>query len=476
MKRLLLLSLALVWCNTLWATEVRTLKGSVTCAGKGLAEVIVTDGESFTQTDSKGRFELASADGHTLIYLTIPSGYEVEAQSSVPQFWQKISEEKASYDFELKKRQEDDTRHGFIAIADPQIWHQKEFPALRSAMEDIRETVAGYEVPFHGLCCGDVISYDHTFYPAYNEIIATSGIDFFSTPGNHDMTLYSRSHETSVRLWEETFGPTYYSFNVGKVHYVILNDNFYIGRDYFYIGYLDERQLAWLERDLSYVEEGSTVIVTLHIPTTCEESDRKQFQYRNIANVMTNAHHLHRMLAPYQAHIISGHTHTTYNQIITDRLYEHVMPALSGAWWQGPLCTDGTPRGYGVFEVDGDKVSWYYKSTDYTPDYQMVLYAGEKYPQFKGQVVANIWASDPSWCVEASFDGGEALEMERFECYDPAAQEMYKSTEGFDHSYIYPSPADHFYRIALPEGARKVTVTAKDRLGNRYTQTLTIEK
>ena len=474
MKKGLLLTLALVWSATLWAAGVRTLKGTVTCKGRGVAEVIVTDGESFTQTDKAGRFELASSDDNRLVYLTIPSGYKVESRHSVPRFWQQISDEKVSYDFELIKKEQDDTRHGFIAIADPQIWHKKEFPALKSAMEDIRETVAGYEIPFHGICCGDVISYDHTFYPAYNEIAALSGLDFFSTPGNHDMTLYSRSHETSVRLWEETFGPVCYSFNVGRVHYVVVNDNFYIGRDYFYIGYLDERQLAWLERDLSYVEEGSTVILALHIPTTCEESDRKQFKYGNIANVMTNAHHLHHMLAPYNAQIVSGHTHTTYNQIITDRLYEHVMPALSGAWWQGPLCTDGTPRGYGVFEIDGDEVRWYYKSTDYDPDYQMVVYAGEQVPQFKGQVVANIWASDPSWRVEASFDGGKALKMERFEAYDPAAQEMYKSTEGFDHSYIYPSPADHFYRIAIPEGAKQVSVTAEDRFGHTYTQTLSL--
>lgn len=475
MRRVVLLMVALVWSATLWGAGVRTLKGRVSCQGQGVEQVVVTDGEHFALTDKEGRYALCAAEDSRLIYITIPSGYEVEAKSSVPQFWQRISAEETTYNFELQRREVDDTHHGFIAIADPQIWHKKEFPALNSAMEDIRKTVSQYEIPFHGLCCGDVISYDHNFYPAYNASVATTGLTFFSTPGNHDMTLYSRSHETSMRLWEESFGPAYYAFNVGKVHYVVLNDNFYIGRDYFYIGYLEERQLAWLERDLSMVKEGSTVVVILHIPTTCEPSDRKQFQYKNIANVMTNAHHLHRMLAPYNGHIISGHTHTTYNQIINERLYEHVMPALSGAWWQGPLCTDGTPRGYGVFEVEGDQVKWYYKSTDHEADHQMVLYAGERYPHFKGQLVANIWASDPTWRVEASFDGGKMGTMERFECYDPAAQEMYKSTEGMDHSYIYPSPADHFYRIAIPEGAKSATVRAEDPFGQVYSETITIQ-
>lgn len=475
MKRLLILALALLWCSATWAVGISTLKGTVRCEGKGVANVVVTDGESFTTTDAKGRFALPSSDDNKLIYITVPAGYRVAAEQSVPQFWLKKEADKKSYDFALHRKAEDDTHHGFVVFADPQIWHQKEFPALREGMADIRRTVEGYEIPFHGICCGDVISYDHTFYPTYNEVAAISGLDIYSTPGNHDMTLYSRSHETSTRLWEETFGPVCYSFNVGKAHYVVLNDNFYIGRDYFYIGYLDEKQFAWLEKDLSYVEEGSTVFVVLHIPSTCEESDRKQFSYGNIANVMTNAPQLHRMLAPYNAHILSGHTHTTYNQIITEKLYEHVIPALSGAWWQGILCTDGTPRGYSVFEVDGDKVQWYYKSTDFKPDHQMTLYTEADSAGFAGQVVANVWAADDNWKIEAQFDGGENQPMERFAAYDPGAQKMYADREKLDHPYVYPSVSDHFFRIVIPEGAKAVKVTATDPFGRSYQETLNLK-
>ena len=328
MRRLLLLGVALLWCSAAWAIGIEPIKGTVECNGKGVAKVVVTDGESFTLTDDKGRYELESSADNGLVYITIPAGYSVESKSSVPQFWLKKEEGRKTYDFELIQKAQDDTHHGFVVVADPQIWHKKEFPALGEGMADIRTTVEGYDIPFHGICCGDVISYDHTFYPKYNEVAATAGVDFFSTPGNHDMTLYSRSHETSTRLWEQTFGPVCYSFNVGKAHYVVLNDNFYIGRDYFYIGYLDERQFAWLEQDLKYMDKDAALFIILHIPTTCEESDRKQFSYNNIANVMTNAPQLHRMLEPYNAHILSGHTHTTFNQIITDKLYEHVIPAL----------------------------------------------------------------------------------------------------------------------------------------------------
>lgn len=475
MRRIMLLGVALLWCSVAWAVGIETLRGSVKCDGKGVADVIVTDGENFVQTDRDGRFELPSSTDNTLVYITIPSGYGVASKSSVPQFWLRKEADRTSYDFELIRKATDDTHHGFVVIADPQVWHEKEFPALSEGMADIRSTVESYDIPFHGICCGDVISYDHNFYPKYNEVAATSGLDFFSTLGNHDMTLYSRSHETSTRLWEQTFGPVCYSFNVGKAHYVVLNDNFYIGRDYFYIGYLDERQFAWLERDLSYVEEGTTLFVILHIPTTCEAKDRQQFSYDTIANVMTNAPQLHRMLAPYNAHILSGHTHTTYNQIITDRLYEHVIPAISGAWWQGTLCTDGTPRGYAVFEVEGDDVTWYYKSTGCESDYQMAVYYGSEYPEFEGQVVANVWAADDNWLIEARFDGGKAHAMERFVAYDPAARVMYADREKLDHPYVYPSAADHFYRVVVPEGAKSAEISATDSFGRRYTQTISLK-
>lgn len=474
MKRYLLLILSVLLTLTISAAEKRILKGCVSCGGVGVANVIVTDGEHFALTDAKGKYKLSAATDNRMIYITIPAGYEVESKNSVPVFWHKIDKSN-TYNFTLKRKAKDDTHHGFVVIADPQIWHKKEFPALREGMADIRKSVEQYDIPFHGICCGDVISYDHNFYPQYNAIAADAGITFFSTLGNHDMTLYGRSHESSVRLWEETFGPTYFSFNVGKVHYVILNDNFYIGRDYFYIGYLDEKQLAWLEKDLSFVEKGSTVVVALHIPTTCDKSDREQFRYGNIANVMTNAKSLHEMLKPYNAHILSGHTHTTFNQIISETLYEHVIPALSGAWWQGTLCTDGTPRGYGIFEIEGDKVQWYYKSTNQEPDYQMALYSGRDYPQFKGYVVANVWACDPNWSVVASFDGGEAVKMEQFTTYDPSAQKMYASTKELDHSYVYPSQADHFYRVTLPKDAVSVTVTATDGFGRQYSQTINLK-
>jgi len=184
---------------------------------------------------------------------------------------------------------------------------------------------------------------------------------------------------------------------------------------------------------------------------------------------MANHRALYELLKPFRAHIVSGHTHTTCNQPIAPGLYEHVTPALSGAWWQGSLCTDGTPAGYGIYEVDGDRIEWYYKSTGHPADYQIKLYDGRECPQFEGYAAANIWASDPAWRVEFEIDGRPCGPAERFRAYDPEAARLYSDPDRLEHKWIAPSESDHYYRVPLPEGASRVEVSATDRFGRRST-------
>ncbi|WP_295938920.1 calcineurin-like phosphoesterase family protein [uncultured Alistipes sp.] len=465
MKKSCLTVLLLLCACAVIARDI-TVRGCIRCGKRGVEGVWVSDGKNFARTDKHGRYELTAESENRFVFVCVPSGYDAPVEKGVVRYFRPMPETGGKCDFTLIHRAGDDTRHGFIAIADPQIWARKEFAKLTEAADDIAATVRSYdEMPFHGICCGDIVSHDHSLYGEYNEVIGRTGITFRNAMGNHDMAVFGRSYETSFPKFEEMYGPAYYSYDVGRIHYVVLNDNFFIGRDYFYIGYLDERQMRWLEEDLSHVRPGSTVVVCLHIPTSCEEKDRKQFRYDRAGSTMVNHRGLYEILKPFRAHIISGHTHTTYNQQITPGLYEHVMPALSGAWWQGPLCTDGTPSGYGVYEVDGDRISWYYKSTGYPDDYQMALYSGREHPEFTGYAVANIWASDPAWQVEFTIDGVTYGQAERFEAYDPSAKAMYADTSGMDHKWIYPSISDHYYRVALPEGAKRVEVVAADRFG-----------
>jgi len=297
-----------------------------------------------------------------------------------------------------------------------------------------------------------------------------SGIDYRYVIGNHDMTNYGRSYETSMTDYEKMYGPAWYSFNVGDVHYVVLNDNFFVGTDWYYIGYLDERQLQWLENDLRHVKKGSRVIVALHIPTTLDESDRTGFDYGKIADNMVNKKALYSMLEPYETMILSGHMHTADFEVISDNIVEMNVAGLCGAWWCGPVCIDGSPAGFKDFQIDGDIMSWKYIGCGHPEDYQMKIYVDDE--QHKGYVVANIWDYDPEWKVEYYEDGVKVCDMERFRTQDPLARELYKDPSSLKRTWVYAAPTDNMFRAAYSENAKTLEVRATDRFGRVYSQTV----
>lgn len=88
---------------------------------------------------------------------------------------------------------------------------------------------------------------------------------------------------------------------------------------------------------------------------------------------MVNAGALHQMLKPYKAHLITGHTHYNLNIVFDDNLMEHNTAAVCGTWWKADICLDGTPRGYGVYEVNDNDVNGITKVPDIQKNINFVL-------------------------------------------------------------------------------------------------------
>ena len=224
-----------VWVEALrpYVTPAGARIGTVTCAGRGLAGVVVSDGDNCAATDSAGRFVLPANDRARFVFVSTPAGYASPSEEGVVRHYLPAKSDGSSHDFRLRRKPSGETRHGFVVVADPQLFARKEFRLLERAAEDIRQTAAAAERsgrPMHGICAGDITSGDHTFYTSYNEVMSATGIEFRNAMGNHDMKLWGRSHETSAAAFEAMYGPAYYSYNVGEVHYAVLNDNYYIGR------------------------------------------------------------------------------------------------------------------------------------------------------------------------------------------------------------------------------------------------------
>ena len=459
------------------ATGVRTITGTVTSGGKGIANVSVSDGFNVAQTDKSGKYSLAPHMNARFIFISLPSGYEIPNQDGIARFYQPLQGTAGAQtaNFTLKALGKNDEDHAFIVWADPQIQSADDANQLKTiSAPDTRELIKTYgDKPLHGIGCGDLV-FDHfELFKDYEAAVATTGIPFFQVLGNHDMDYTTaRSDDGSQQEFMKLYGPTYYSFNRGKIHYVVLDDVFFIGMAKKYIGYITEQQLAWLEKDLQTVKPGSTVVVALHIPTNTGAQRRDKSKEEGLGGTVSNREHLYKLLKPFNVHLISGHTHFNENWE-KDNIMEHNHGTICGAWWTGPICGDGTPSGYGVYEVKGNDISWYYKSTGLPKTHQLRVYPKDKYAGKPGAIVANVWNWDAKWKVEWLEDGVSKGSMEQFTGLDAWSVELHKGPQlPKKHTWVEPTSTDHLFSAVPAAGAKKITVRATDRFGNVYEESL----
>ena len=446
--------------------------GKVLDGKSGIAGVAVTDGINIVYTDVKGQYKLLSNASVEFIYITLPSGYDAVSNKFTPCFYVRVtdnSKPKQTVNFELRKSARDDFRHTMVVLADPQVYYEEELPLLANAAKDVETFAKQSNVPVYGVVCGDIVGDHHEHYEPLKQILASTQVPFFYSPGNHDMTLNVRSDDWSNSAFKKSFGPDYYSFNRGKIHYVVLNDAFYVGRTYWYIAYLPEKQLAWLKQDLAGVPSGSTVVVMLHIPTATRETQAQE----NMLNVLQNRQHLHEMLKPFNAHIFSGHTHYNDNFAINENLFEHVHAGICAAFWQTPQSSDGTPQGYGVYEVNGDEIKWYYKSVGYDKNFQFRAFPVGANPEKPTAVTVNVWNYDPLWKVNWYENGILKGEMKQYRGHDPYATDyIVKNKASFRYDWISTGATEHLFFAEPSSPDVKIKIEVIDRFGNKYIEEL----
>jgi hypothetical protein len=459
-------------------TKQRTVSGKVHSNGKGIANVSVTDGYSVVSTDTQGNYSFDVHSNAAFVYISTPAGYAFNQQNHIAWFYQSLSADQlnAKADFSLEKLTVDDNKHQFVVWADTQMISQADCDQLKAtAVPDLKALVASYpkDSLFHGIGCGDLVWDKFQFFKDYKEAIAATGVTFFNVIGNHDMDLDARTDDYSAKTFKQQFGPTYYSYNRGQVHYVVLDDVFFVGTAKKYIGYITESQLQWLENDLKLVKPGTTVVLSVHIPTNTGAARRAKKE-EEMGGVVTNRKQLYKILAPYKVHIMSGHTH--FNEAWEeDNIMEHNHGTVCGAWWTGPVCGDGTPMGYGVYEVNGSEVQWYYKSTGKDKDHQLRIYEKGRLKEAPAEIVANVWNWDSKWKVEWWEDGVAKGAMEQRIARDPWAIELYAGPElPAKHKFVEPTLADHLFFAKPSAGAKQVTVKATDRFGKSYSETINL--
>ena len=444
------------------------IQGTIYCNQKGIADIVVTDGKNFTTTDAEGKFTMGTDTKQKYIYYSLPSGYESPIEEGVPVFYQALDPQKNHYDFELLPVEKDQSRHTFVVWADPQVIDPEEFSMLDKVIDDIHTTQKSYNTWFHGISCGDIVFDRLNLYDDYKKTIAKMNFPFYQAVGNHDLDYTNRTDETSTQTYQSQFGPDYYSFNVGNIHYIVLDDVFYYGYSYHYMGYFPQNQLDWVLQDLNYVKKGSTVVIALHIPTYYTDANAQPgIEYRQKNSVINNRA-FYEIVKGFDVHIMAGHSHTQWNTLISDSIFEHTHSAACAAWWQGEIGLDGTPKGYTVYEADGDQLKWYFKGVGLSKDHQFKYYPVGSDADNPDAFIVNVYNYDPLWKVEWYEDGVRMGEMDRYWGVDPLAKELYPPGKNAKYDWLGYEKTHHIFRAIPNNKESRIEVKVMDRFGNEW--------
>ena len=208
----------------------------------------------------------------------------------------------------------------------------------------------------------------------YDQTQQSLGLKVHHTLGNHDVCgIYTASGVSPTdplyakKLFEDRFGPTFYSFN-HKAHHFIVLDSIGIrpdpekGQQYF--AQIDDTQLRWLAQDLAKQPTGTPIIVTTHIPLVTAVSSYAPYGPKTPPpSPFTNGPAAIKLLEGHNVlAVLQGHTH------VNERVDWHGIPfitsgAISGNWWHGTRL--GTPEGFTVVTLENGALTTRYHSTGF---------------------------------------------------------------------------------------------------------------
>lgn len=209
--------------------------------GKIVAGVVVSDGYNVIKTDAKGEYSFETNPKAKFVFISTPNGYEQSGS-----FYQKI-EEKGKYDFSLKKGGNKSSR--FIHMGDTEASVYKDWI-------DLLKRYVSNNKPAFVIFNGD-ICYEKGLKLHARELTSEKlGVRAVFTLGNHDLIAGAYGEE----LYEELFGPVWYSFNVGGVHFVnipvLFGDK--VPR------YTTDEIYNWMRSDLESIPAGTPVVIMDH--------------------------------------------------------------------------------------------------------------------------------------------------------------------------------------------------------------------
>lgn len=367
----------------------------------GIPDVCVSNGREVVKTKENGSYSLP-AYGEMIIFITKPSDFMTPvSENNTPEFFYIHQPNGSPYeikrfpgiaptgllpesvDFPLLKDKLA-TNFNAVIIGDTQVYTHKEIEFLHKSI--VKE--ASREDASLVIAMGDNVGNKLSLYPPYLSVMKQIGPPLYLVPGNHDMNFDTRDPKHAFETFKRILGPTYYSFNYGKVHFVVLNSVFYpspLFNRKTYHGEIDATQMEWLKNDLKYVPRDHLIVLNMHIPLV-SYSGRKSDK-----NKVINREALYDLLEGRNTVALGGHTHTLEHFLPGEEekgwgqptpIPQIIVGAACGSWWTGDLDKSGVPmsyqrygapKGFMLFKFNGNKYQDTYKASGYPVEKQMHL-------------------------------------------------------------------------------------------------------
>jgi hypothetical protein len=393
---------------------------------KPLAGVKVSNGVDIVATDAEGKYALPVSDD-AIVFVLKPRGYRTPlTKQNLPQFYyvhKPLGSPKtkfpgvaatgplpASIDFPLTPQEEPD-QFKAVLFGDTQPRDKREVEFIT---HDIIEPLIGTDAAF-GVTLGDIVFDDLSVFEEMNQAVALIGIPWYNVIGNHDINYDARNRKQANETYERYFGPSYYSFDYGPTHFIVLDDIEWLYDDGTkkgkYVGGIGPEQLAFVRRDLELIPADQMVVLMMHIP---------------IIGVR-DRHDLYRLIEQRPFCLsISGHTHHHEHRFLKQadgwmgpEPHHHIINVTAcGSWWTGQpdergiphtMMADGAPNGHSILTFTGKKYTLDYVPAGRPRDYQMQIHLPETIPVGKlaeTPLLVNIFNSSEKSTAEVRVGDG----------------------------------------------------------------------
>jgi C terminal of Calcineurin-like phosphoesterase/N terminal of Calcineurin-like phosphoesterase len=501
----------------------------------GIKGVLVSNGREAVRTDSDGRYSLPIEDGMA-VFVIKPSDTTVplDTETNLPRFSFVHQPEGTppgldllypglaptgplpeSVDFALVRSKEP-RRFDAVLFTDPQPESHAEIDFIR---DDVVAGLNGVEAAF-GITAGDIMFDELSLYQRYNAIVGQIGLPWWNIGGNHDLNFEAPNARYCRETYKRVFGATYYAFEYGDVLFLMLDNVDYLGADPAnprrsgkYRGLFGERQLEFVANVLKETPPDRLVAAFMHIPLqnylspnepSMSVADRDKFL---------------ALLEGRKTVSFSGHTHTTEHHYFgaTEGFmgsvphHHHVLTAVSGSWWSGPLdrrgiasadSRDGTPHGFHILSIDSGAYTTHFVpanepngrqmriSLDANPHFGTDVFRDFRAGQLRGSplrkdelasvnLVVNVFDGGPKTTVAYRIGASAPVPMKREARPDPFVLEVFGRNRETIKPWVKAEPSSHIWIGRLPAsleaGAHAIDVHVVDEYGRAHRDGIVLE-